>query len=256
MKAFYAAVVLLTGICCLGGPAWGEAGADNAVLRLIQGRDAYRNACAACHGAEGDGQGDVSSYMNPRPRDFRKGVLKFQTTPCGSLPQREDIERIVRDGLPGTKMPGWAGMLSDEEISSVAAFVLQLITSSPRPAGASGVPPETAVDAPGIERGRKVFEDLECAKCHGPSGRGDGPSAGTLKDDWGGSVRPRDFTKALFKSGGTNTDLYRVIVQGICGTPMPSHQDLVSPEELWDVVHYVRSLGKEKGLWERFFGLE
>ena len=40
-----------------------------------------------------------------------------------------------------------------------------------------------------IELGKKLYEETGCVKCHGTLGRGDGPSAPTLKDDWGHPIR-------------------------------------------------------------------
>lgn len=225
-------------------------------VTLLRGRAAYRAACEPCHGAGGDGESDVSRYLDPPPRDFRKAVYKFQTTPCGSLAPESDIVRVVTQGLPGTKMPAWEGVLTESEIAAVADYVKDALAQRRPSAEPMKVSDEPGPDAAGVERGRRVFELLECAKCHGASGRGDGPSARTLKDDWGRPIEPRDLSRSLYKSGGTNPDLYRVIAQGICGTPMPSHGDLVTTEELWDLVHYVRSLGKEKGWWGTFFGVE
>ncbi|MCZ6596338.1 MAG: cytochrome c, partial [Planctomycetota bacterium] len=100
-----------------------------------------------------------------------------------------------------------------------------------------------------------------CASCHGPDGRGGGPSAEErnpvtgemepVKDDWGNPIIIRDLTRGLFRFGRRPIDLYRRIYAGINGTPMPSHSAMKAPgtndrmlsdEDLWDIVHYVRSL--------------
>jgi hypothetical protein len=54
-----------------------------------------------------------------------------------------------------------------------------------------------SVSAEGIAEGRVVFDKLECFKCHGPAGRGDGTSAPTLKDDWDAPIRAVGFVLML-----------------------------------------------------------
>ena len=65
---------------------------------------------------------------------------------------------------------------------------------------------------------------LGCAKCHGVGARGDGPSAGTLTDDWDQSITPYDFTRGSYKNGGQAEDLYRTLRTGLFGTPMPAFE--------------------------------
>jgi len=44
------------------------------------------------------------------------------------------------------------------------------------------IPPETTLTVESILHGRELFDKIQCWKCHGPEGRGDGPSALTLTD--------------------------------------------------------------------------
>jgi len=67
-----------------------------------------------------------------------------------------------------------------------------------------------------------VYAVLECWRCHGPSGRGDGPSAGELTDDWDQIIRPYDFTTGAYKRGSSAEEVYRTFVTGLSGTPMPA----------------------------------
>ena len=48
------------------------------------------------------------------------------------------------------------------------------------------------------------------------------------------------------KGGSTGEDLYRVFMTGLNGTPMPSFVDTIKPDEAWDLVHYMQSLGPKK----------
>jgi mono/diheme cytochrome c family protein len=116
----------------------------------------------------------------------------------------------------------------------------------------------------GIARGKALFEDAakgNCMSCHGATGRGDGDSAFTVneegervsayQDDWGRDIVPRNLTQGIYRGGGRPIDIYRRIYSGINGTPMPalgeskdaSGNPLLTPQQMWDLVHYARSLG-------------
>jgi mono/diheme cytochrome c family protein len=114
------------------------------------------------------------------------------------------------------------------------------------------IPP---ADAASIERGNELFHDASrgnCASCHGDGGRGDGPSAvevtpdgvrhSLLLDEWGRPAWPRDLRTGIFRGGSRPIDIYRRVHCGIHGTPMPAQAGTLSQDEIWDVVHYVRSI--------------
>ena len=90
-----------------------------------------------------------------------------------------------------------------------------------------------------IVAGRAIYERMECAKCHGRSGRGDGPSAAEFKDAWGNAIRPADFTvKGGIRGGDSARDIYRTFMTGINGTPMPSYEGQLSADEAWQLAHF------------------
>jgi mono/diheme cytochrome c family protein len=97
-------------------------------------------------------------------------------------------------------------------------------------------------DSQAADRGRKVYSEA-CLECHGSAGRGDGPKAKKL------GFRPRDLSLGAFKcrctaSGGlpTDEDLFRVVSDGMPGTPMPAHEKTLSVEDRRAVVVYIKTL--------------
>lgn len=92
---------------------------------LVQGRLLYAEHCQHCHGVAGDGNGPTAQYLNPRPRDYRLGIFKFKTTQPESRAAREDLVRIVEDGIPGTYMPSFK-LLTKDEMTSIIEYVLWL----------------------------------------------------------------------------------------------------------------------------------
>jgi mono/diheme cytochrome c family protein len=221
---------------------------------LDRGRELYDRWCAACHGFEGDGLGPAAGYMLPRPRDFTRGLYQIRTTAGGELPTDADILHIIDKGMPGTSMPGWEQHLSRRDREALVAYLKSFYPGfetfgQPEPLSFGRAP---RGNAERIAEGREVFQRVECWQCHGDSGRGAGSSAPTLEDDWGYPIRAADLTKNWrFSGGGTVEDIYRRIMTGLDGTPMPSSADLVdagvaTEDELWSLAHYVRSLSPER----------
>lgn len=92
---------------------------------LARGRHLYAEHCLHCHGVAGDGNGPTAEYLNPRPRDYRKGIFKFTVTTVSERAARSDLHRTIRDGIPGTYMPSFK-LLSDEEMTSITEYVAWL----------------------------------------------------------------------------------------------------------------------------------
>ncbi len=143
-------------------------------------------------------------------------------------------------------MPRWAPLAAQEREDLV-----QLVKSlSPRfvaePQGKPLViPPAPPFNPQMVAKGKKVWTRVQCAACHGDTGKGDSPTATTLRDDWGFLITPRDFTRGPLKVGDTPEDLYQAFMTGLNGTPMPSYAESLSPDDAWALVAYVRSLRKE-----------
>lgn len=90
--------------------------------RLIDGRRSYLKNCMHCHGVAGDGAGPTARYLNPLPRDFRRGVMKFTSTRPGERISREDLARTIREGIPGTYMPSFL-LMDPDEMTAVIEYV-------------------------------------------------------------------------------------------------------------------------------------
>ncbi len=92
---------------------------------LSHGRKLYAEHCQHCHGVAGDGQGPTAEYLNVRPRDYRKGLFKFTSTKEGLKAHRNDLFKIVEEGIPGTYMPSFK-LLKKDEAQSIIEYVLFL----------------------------------------------------------------------------------------------------------------------------------
>ena len=207
----------------------------------------YRRYCAGCHGELGDGNGENAVWLDPKPRDFTIATFKCRSTPTGTLPTDEDLFNTIARGLNNSNMPIW-NTFTRQQRADLVAYVK---TFSPRwekeKAGDPiKVPPEPAVTIDSIAHGKVLFTKLECWKCHGPQGKGDGPSAATLTDSKDQPIRPYNFAgggdDSRFKCGSTNADIYKIFITGVDGTPMPSFADVIQPNDAWDLVHFLRTL--------------
>ena len=208
------------------------------------GKQLYYRYCWGCHGFRGDGNGENGPYLNILPRNFVAATFKCRSTPTGTLPTDEDLFNALTRGFNNSNMPAWI-TLTAQNRADLVAFIK---TFSPRwksdkPGDPIAVPAEPALSLQSIQHGKELFTKLECWKCHGAEGRGDGPSASTLTDSNDQPIRPYNFAAgSRFKCGATNHDLYKIFMTGLDGTPMPSFADVIKPEDAWDLVHFLRTL--------------
>jgi len=229
--------------------------------------------CRVCHGVSGDGQGPAAEYLQPKPRDYRKGVFKFTSTLYGIKPVRADLVRVIRKGAKGTSMPAFP-FLSDEDVEAIIDYVLvlahrgELERSLLIEAESEGeIDPEYVPDIvaevlarwseaqdnyitpltqeplfteESIALGKRAFFSRDCVKCHGPDGSGK-TRDNVGVDTWGNKTRAANLTAGMFHGGHRPIDIYRRIATGINGTPMPQFLDALREEldTIWHLVHFV-----------------
>jgi len=104
-------------------------------------------------------------------------------------------------------------------------------TLSPVPAEYAGktnpLGPNAAAD------GANIFK-TNCEMCHGPQGHGDGRAGGSL------DPKPRNLA-VLQKSAGDEYLFWR-ISDGKPGTAMVAWKGILSEEQIWQVVSFIRTL--------------
>ncbi len=226
--------------------------------QIEAGKRVYFTKCVWCHGVEGSGDGPGADRLWPRPRNFNAGTFKIRHTASGQLPLIDvDLFQTVTHGLPGSAMPSWEGILSEDQRRDVLAFVTtelvqdrswqdeefeELHVLELDKLAAQAVP----ISAESIKRGSELVVENKCIECHGLEGRGDG-NAFNLKDDWGFPIQPADWHKCWNFRGSRQdaynvTNIFRTFSTGINGTPMPSFADNMTVENRWHTANYVGSL--------------
>jgi mono/diheme cytochrome c family protein len=176
----------------------------------------YHTNCAGCHGPNGEG-----------------GVALGLGHPVYlAIANDATVRRVAANGVAGTGMPAFAqaagGMLTDAQID---AIVRGMRARWARPYLLEGVepPPYTGPTPGDPRRGAGVYL-IDCASCHGPTGRG-GPSAGSI-------------VEAPYLTLVSDQSLRTTI---IAGRPEIGHPDWratasgepMSPEDVSDVVAWL-----------------
>ncbi len=228
------------------------------------GKRVYFTKCVWCHGVDGAGDGPGADRLWPRPRNFNQGTFKIRHTASGELPLfdakkptpgQNDLFETVTHGLPGSAMPSWEGILTEEQRLQVLAFVTtQLVkdrkftdkqSESQTVLQMDDLKPIAATEE-SLKKGSELIVEKKCVECHGADGRGDG-NAFNLKDDWGFSIQPADWHKCWNFRGSRQDpynvkNIFRTFSTGVNGTPMPSFADNTTVEERWHIANWVNFL--------------
>ncbi len=214
-----------------------------------RGRRVYEKQCRACHGTAGDGEGEAAYLLYPKPRDFTRGQFRLVST-WESIPTDEDLFKSISRGMPGSAMPSWAHLPEEDRwglvyyVKSFSRRSLEVpVAEEPSRLYGAGkglvqVPPQPPETPEGEARARELFAKA-CAPCHGQTGRGDGGQEQV--DSKGRPTRPRDLTAGVFKGSPKPEDVYRRIVVGLPGSPMPSNPYLHG-DDAWNLTRFVLSM--------------
>ncbi len=234
---------------------WGE----NKSISSLSGQESFIKNCVVCHGEKGLGDGLAAKFLFPKPRNFSDVLFKVRSTSSGDVPTDQDLFDTVKNGMPGSAMPSFS-YLREEERWNLVEYLKTLgvkkagnrevnVWKIRRKPNVIKVPPEPELIAGLLSKGKELYLDknIACRECHGEQGKGDGPKASTLKDDWGYPIIPNDFTRGIYKGGGSVSDIYLRFTTGMAGTPMPSFEEsLPNDRDRWALSYYVQSLAGKK----------
>jgi mono/diheme cytochrome c family protein len=82
----------------------------------------------------------------------------------------------------------------------------------------------------------KKSYSYDCAMCHGKEGAGDGDLAGDMH------LKLRDYCDPAALKELTDGEIYSIIANG--KGKMTGEEGRMKPEQIWDMVNYIRSLAK------------
>jgi mono/diheme cytochrome c family protein len=83
-----------------------------------KGRPVYEKYCLLCHGPEGRGDGPQGQLMKPPATNFKNPQSKNKSD--------AELLKSIREGHPNSAMTKWAGILSEEDMKQVLAYIRQL----------------------------------------------------------------------------------------------------------------------------------
>jgi mono/diheme cytochrome c family protein len=115
----------------VGGAAVAAAPPPKATPALLEkGKTVYVTYCQSCHGAKGEGDGPMGTFLNPKPRNFVADTFKQGDKP-------DQIFQTISKGVPGSTMVAFVN-LSEEDRWALSHYVLELRKQG-KPADAKGV---------------------------------------------------------------------------------------------------------------------
>jgi len=227
--------------------------------QLAAGSQVYRRLCNQCHGLTGNGQGNAGDWIHPFPRDYRLG--QFKVASHGARPSPGELKRVLREGVPGTRMQAY-DLITDAELDAVTAYVVHLsqrgeselktlvalaadegtdpaevpamVTAAAAKSAAdwqraASTPKSPAVTLPtgddALRRGHALFA-ANCLSCHA----GYGHVEAFRHDAWGVAAKLPDLTRGEWKWGRTPADAVTRIRNGIPAANMPANPSLTDAE--------------------------
>ena len=179
---------------------------------LARGAAVYREQCIQCHGPAGRGDGPKAKQLTgPPPADLGNRLELATVSPV-------DMYRKIAIGVEGTGMPEYAQSHSSDDRWAVTTYVGTLRAGD-----------ET------VREGEGAYA-VQCASCHGATGRGDGPLAGTM------SVGPPALADLAVQGRLSDDDLVELILHGRAGTPMPGFERVLNRATAEQLVAFLRVL--------------
>ena len=121
VSTFFASLVIFFGLASASNSSQEAAPSEEVLAR---GREVYVDQCQACHGSEGRGDGPAARFLDPKPRDFKSG--EWVHAEDGTV---EAIVTVIRGGIDDTGMTPFDELLTEEEITAVANFVLHVLAT-------------------------------------------------------------------------------------------------------------------------------
>jgi len=183
-------------------------------IALAQGKAAFGDNCAPCHGSGGQGQ---PGYPNlTAGRWLWGGTLDLIDTTITHGIRAPDDPDTHTSAMPAF---GKDGILKPEQIQQVVSYVRTL----------SGLEPEKGVD---VAAGKKIFAE-NCVACHGEDGKGN--------IDMGSA----NLTTKVWQYGSSIKDLTDTVTNARNST-MPAWGQRLDPVTIKSLAIYVHSLGGGK----------
>jgi len=135
----------------------------------------------------------------------------------------------------------WLGALGTLALLASSAFVARVAAADDdkpwvAPDAAKQVKNPLPSNPDNLAAGGQLYHE-NCAPCHGDTGKGDGDTGKIIKK------KPANFTDDKLMSAETDGSIFWKMGEG--RGPMPSWKDELSDKERWQLVIFIRKLGKD-----------
>lgn len=228
-----------------------------------KGRKIYiREGCVYCH----------SQFVRPQDRGFgplvQAGDYVYETpNVLGTIRTGPDLSNEggkhpnewhkahfinPRSTTPGSVMPPFS-YLKEDEMQALIAYVqslgknrLEKYQRIWRPEEYEKYLETRTVDvnsSAAANAGRGIYQQ-NCATCHGTHGLGNGPNARAL------AKKPANFSRPFYKDYDDVTWFWRV-TEGVPGTRMPQWGKLLTKEQRWYLVAFLKTLPRENEIYPK-----
>jgi mono/diheme cytochrome c family protein len=185
------------------------------------GQQLFAQYCSGCHGEFGEGG----------PNPARPGDVIAPISSAEYLRTRDDLtlRSIISQGQPNFGMSpfgsAYGGPLDDEQVDAIVAYLRSWQANPP-----VELPPEINVQTVSVSA-NEIYADL-CAQCHGPEGEGGiGPA----------------LAAASFQNSQTDEQIFTSISAGHPATPMIAWGEILTSDQIEDLVKFIRGLEKAPG---------
>jgi mono/diheme cytochrome c family protein len=213
---------------------------------IAAGQAVFFEYCSGCHGRRADGRGPQSLNLIPRPQNLRNAqFVKYLTD--------ERLYTSISGGVRGTAMNAFELTLTPEKRWQVIHYIRSLTAHDninlpnalkQQPVNAdlkNPVDPSPEV----IATGKKLFLNY-CANCHGTKADGSGIIAGNLTPGPRNLVVVTSWGEKPFIDYMSDSRLYESITNGVPGTSMSPWIMVMTDEERWSIITYLRERADEE----------
>ena len=224
-----------------------------------RGKVIYKEYCAQCHGAKGQGDGPAASGLEPKPAVHAKMAMD-------QFPMDYLYNVVYYGGKAVGKshyMPYWGLTLGQQGVADVIVHMRetfkggQAVAATPGKKARGDCPQERKtkpvsfkyknkknplkLTAANLKAGEALYQKqakpMACQLCHGKHGDGKGPGGAGI------NPAPRNFTCAATMKDISDGQLFGIIKGGSPGTAMPAFKGL-RDNQVWQLIHYIREFEK------------
>jgi mono/diheme cytochrome c family protein len=208
---------------------------------IKDGEIVFFEYCSGCHGRRADGRGPQALNLNPKPQNLRNAqFVKYLSD--------ERMYSSISGGVRGTSMPAFELTLLPEKRWDVVHYLRSLTADDtinlPNSIAYQAVLPETinpiSLNESSISQGKRIFTNY-CANCHGENADGKGIIAPNLIPAPRNLVAITSWGEKPFIDYMSDARLFDSITNGVPGTSMLPWIGVLSEEERWHTISYLRS---------------